>query len=337
MNVAYTASGAFVGWVHDRFGSATVRAWYGGASLPRLTGSSWAELERDWHTELDRILLPDAARAQARAYFDHPAVFGRRCPHVVDGCKARGARLLSASDYTGAIEAYQEVLRLDPHDAGARLAIARAQLRSGAVAEGKEALHRLADDTSAPRVSRDRALEDSLDLALAEGDAERAAGGYTELLTRTVDEDQLRNLELKRASAKDERARRALVKLLIGGPGRVPNRLLAIEELRAWVDTPPVDGTPLYLLGRQFFGEGQLEEARDRLEGALAAPIVVPRVRIEAERLRLLVACNLGERDAARRAFEAYAAHPEVSSARREGARSLLERCFGVAPRGALP
>jgi tetratricopeptide (TPR) repeat protein len=335
--VAYAASGAFVGWVHDRFGSATVRAWYGGTPLPLLARVSWAQLEEDWHRELDRIALPEAARAEARAQFDHPALFGRRCPHVIDGCKAQAARLSAASDYSGAIGAYEKVLELDPHDDGSRLAIARLRLRTGAENDGKAGLERVAGDPGTSRAVRDRAFEDLMDLALATGDVERAEHGYAQLLGRTVDEDARRTLDVKIAAARDERGRRAVVTLLIGGPGRSPDRMLAIELLRLWADTPPVDGLPYYLLGRQYFGAGQLDEARDRLDRALAAPIAVPRVRVEADRLRLLVACSLGERDAAQRAYENYAAHPEVSLARREGAKSLLERCAGSAMATRVP
>ena len=64
-STAYTVSGAFVGWIHDRYGAAAVRAWYGGGALAEITGVPWAELERAWQGELDAITLPDAARAQA--------------------------------------------------------------------------------------------------------------------------------------------------------------------------------------------------------------------------------------------------------------------------------
>jgi len=40
-------------------------------------------------------------RAQAKARFDRPAIFGRRCPHAIDACKARAERRswLAARDY----------------------------------------------------------------------------------------------------------------------------------------------------------------------------------------------------------------------------------------------
>jgi hypothetical protein len=336
MSVAYTVSGAFVGWIHDGYGPATVRAWYGGTPLPSLTGASWAQLEHAWHDGLDRIVLREAALVQARAKFEHPAVFGRRCPHTIDACEARAARLSASSDYGGALAAYAEVLALDPDDIGVAIAMAKVRARAGAPGEAKDALARISGDVHVSRALRDRALEDLMDLELAHGDPARAADGYTDLLSRTVDEDRLRTLDIKIAAARDERGRRVVVSLLIGVGARPPDRVLAAELLRGWADTPPSDGLPWYLLGRQSLGEGLLEEAKDRLDRALAEPIAVPRVRVEAERLRLVLACSLGDPEGARQAFKTYAAHPEVSVSRREGARALLERCTGAQdlPRG---
>ena len=227
MSLAYTASGAFVGWVHDKYGAGAIRAWYGGGALPQLTGASWAHLEHDWHDELDRIVLREAALAQARANFDHPAVFGRRCPHTIDGCKARAARLSASSDYLGALEAYARLLKLDPNDTGGAIAMAKLRGWVGALREAKEELARIAGNPQTPRALRDRALEEGMDLELADGNPARAAEGYTDLLTRTVDEDRLRTLDIKIAAARDPRARTAVVALLIGVRGRPPDRVLA--------------------------------------------------------------------------------------------------------------
>jgi tetratricopeptide (TPR) repeat protein len=331
--VAYTVSGAFVGWVHDRFGAAAVRAWYGGRPLPEVTGVLWADLEREWHADLDQVTLPEAARAQAKARFSRPALFARRCPHVVDGCKERANHLAASGDHGGAIAAFEQVLALDPHDDGARIAIARNRIKDGAIAEGRAELERLVASAAVPRHLRDRALEELADLALAAGEGEAAAARYRELQSRTVDEDVLRTLDVKIAAAGDERARPAVVALLVGTGGRPPDRAAAMELLRDWAVAPAqdggaADGLSWYLLGRQHFTAGQLDEARIRLDRALAASIRMGRVRTEAERLRMVIACALGDGAGAARFYAMYAAHPEIGEARREGARALLGRCY---------
>jgi tetratricopeptide (TPR) repeat protein len=324
--VAYTVSGAFVAWIHDGFGADAVRAWYGGRPLPEITGVPWAELEQRWHADLDTETLPEAARATAKARFDRPAIFGRRCPHVVDGCRARAERLRNSGDFERAVAAFDEVLVFDPHDDNTRLAIARTRLREGRGAEGRAELDRLAGDAHVARHTRDRALEDLADLALAAGRGDEAAAAYGEIERRTLDEDARRNLDVKIAAAGDASLRPAVVALLIGREERGPDRNLAMELLREAAVTHD-EGLPWYLIGRQYWNAGQLDEATERLDRALAAPIGVARAKIEAERLRMVIACASGDSPGALRFFEAYTVHPEVSEARRGAARALVERC----------
>ncbi|WP_437933202.1 hypothetical protein [Sorangium sp. So ce341] len=345
-STAYTVSGAFVGHVRATYGPAAVRAWYGGKPLPELTGASWAEMERAWHAELDALSLPDAARAQAKARFDRPAVFERRCPHVVDACAQKAEQLRARGDHEGAIAEYRRVLALDQSPA-TRVAVAETRLASdapGSRAEGVRELETLAGDASVPRHLRDRAAERLGDVALSAGDRERAVAWYQEVAGRLVDEDRLRTLDVKIAAAHDDRARAAVVELLIGTRGGAPDRFRAAELLGAWAAQAPGDGLPSYLLGRQYLNDGRFDEAADRLDRALGAHLPIQRVWIEAERLRLVAACGVGDAETARRMFAQYAAHegaagagPAVSQERRDAALRLLERCDRAAPRPAAP
>jgi tetratricopeptide (TPR) repeat protein len=335
-SVAYTASGAFVGWVHDRFGADVVRAWYGGRALSELTGASWPDLEKRWRDDLGAVALPSAARGVAKARFDRPGVFGRRCPHVVDACRARADQLRAAGDFEGAITAFEEMLSLDPHDDGTRIAIARTELRQKAhAADGRAGLSSIAEDNSVARHLRDRAIEDLADLALAEGSPEsreEAVARYTEVASRTLDEDARRTLDIKSAAASEESLRPSVVALLIGQGGRGPDRAMAMELLGAVTVAHTDDGVPWYLLARQYVNGASFDEANRRLDRALALPIKLPRVRLEAERLRMLGACATGDTPTALRYFALYAAHPEVSASRKGAARALVERCTGAAP-----
>jgi tetratricopeptide (TPR) repeat protein len=353
--VAYTVSGAFVGWIHQRFGADAVRAWYGGRPLPEVTGVPWADLEQRWHDDLDRQALPEAARATGKARFDRPAIFGRRCPHVVDGCRARGERLRGGGDYEGAVAAFDEVLALDPHDDGTRISIARTRVREGHEAEAAAALTGLADDPKVARHVRDRALEELGDLALANydggltrgqpalpppnppvlpdrGSGDEAAARYAEVMSRTLDEDALRNLAIKVEAAKNARLRPAVVALLVGHGERGPDRNLAMELLSQAASAEPPSGLAHYLIARQYFNAGQYEEAADRLDHALRERIEVERARVEAERLRMVIACALGDAGGAGRFFAEYAGEPSLSESRRGAARALVERCTGSPP-----
>jgi hypothetical protein len=325
--VAYTVSGAFVEWIHDKYGPDAIRAWYGGRSIEAVTGTSFAELERSWRDDLDRVELPEAARAQAKARFDRPAIFGRRCPHVVDACRVRADQLKNGSDFDGAIAVYREMTALDPHDEGLRVAIAKTDLRAGRIDEGLGALARIAEDSAVPRHVRDRAIEELADRALAAGKTAEAEARYQDLLARTVEEDALRTLEVKIAAARDERLRPGVVAMLVGTPARGPDRVIATELLSALAADPESDGIPLYMIGRHYVTNGLWDEGEARLDRALARPIPIPRVRVEAERLRLVVACAKGDAAGAASFFAKYAAHPEVSQARRRAAALLVARC----------
>lgn len=332
-STAYTVSGAFVTYVHDHHGAEAVRAWYGGRPLPEITGASWQEMERAWHADLDAVALPEAARVQAQARFDRPAIFGRRCPRVVDACRREAERLRARGDLAGALMEYQRIVELDQTPA-VRLEAARLKLdaEEAGAAPGADALpelQKLAGNEEIPRHVRDKALEEMADAALAAGDGERAAGWYREVASRAVDEDKLRTLDVKIAAAGDERVRPAIVEQLIGTGGRGPDPVRAAELLGAWAATSPTDGLPMYLLARRYLGDGRFAEAAERLDRALAAEIALPRVRTEAERLRLVAACGLGDRGTAERMLAAYTARG-VSEARRDTARRLLERCGAV-------
>ncbi len=358
---AYTVSGAFVGYVKERFGAKVIQGWYGGKDLPELTGVSWAQLEQEWHASLASIELPEAARAVAKARFGRPGIFGRRCPHVVDGCREQAERLRGSGDEEGAIAKYRRALSLDPNDKSLEIAIARARIRMGKVDEGTLAIEAIAQSPELPRFLRDRALEELGDLDLGAGRGESAIARYREVMERTVDEDQLRTLEVKILAAQDARVRPAVVALLIGVSGRPPDKLLATELLGGWEarlpdpgarsaeyvqDLPPVlpraleapvalaDGLPLYLIGRQLVNAGNYPEAADRLDRAITFGFSLSRVRVEAHRLRLVTACAQGDAAAALRSYRVYVSLPGVGEARRDAARSLVERCVGKSPEG---
>lgn len=336
-STAYTASGAFVGWVKDNYGADALRAWYGGRDLDAVTGAPWSALEQAWHGDLDQVVLPEAAKAQAKARFDRPAIFGRRCPHVVDACKQQAEALRGAGDDIGAIQKYQAALVLDPKDGQTQVAIAMSTIQQGKTEEGTRELERIVADEATPRHVRDRALEHLADLALTVGDLEKAIAGYREVMTRLVDEDQLRTLEVKIAAASDVQARGAVVALLIGSRGRGPEKIRAAELLGAWSRAEPDDGLPQYLLARHYFNAGEFDDAADRLDRALTKKLGIMRVRVEAERLRVVTACALGDAATARKFFAGYTARTSVMPARREGMRGLVERCSGAPVAGSDP
>jgi tetratricopeptide (TPR) repeat protein len=327
--VAYTASGAFVIFIQEKYGANVLRAWYGGASLPEITKTSWRDLEQAFHQDLMLVELPDAAMAQARARFQRPGLFSRRCPHVVDGCRKRAEEQRARGDDEGAMETFSQWLDLDPGDASARVAEAKTLLRLGQTQKARTTLEEIVKLEAFPRSVRDGALEELGDLALEAGDTDRAMEHYREVMSRSLDENVLRTLDVKIEAAKNPRARRPIVELLIGHGGRGPDKVRAAEALGGWAAEKPADGLPEYLLARSFISTGQFDEAAERLERAINTGLPIPRVAAEALRLRLVVACALGNTSGVEKWVGEYLARSDVFMARRQAMAKFASRCTG--------
>lgn len=327
---SYTVAGAFVGFVHDEYGAEVVRRWYAGEPLDVLTGRSLSELEASFHDYLRGLSISEHASAIAKARFDRPSIFGRRCPHEVDKLRDEAGSALASGDLVLAKSAYDELLRLDPKDIRARFSLATCHLREGDGEAAGTELRKLAEDESLPRLHRDRALENLADLALQSGDLERAQVLYRELVARTLDEDRKRTLEVKLHAIENPKAREAIVAYLLGTPQRGVDPVEAASALGAWTVREPDDGLPEYLLARNFWNRGLYREAALRLDRALEKDIAIDSVRKETWRLRLIAACALEDREGVERAFAGWQKEAgDEGGARAHGVRRLYERCGG--------
>ena len=328
---SYTVAGSFVRFVKAKFGSATVRAWYGGGALADLTHASWDTLEADWRATLAKLKVPEPAEAVARARFDRPALWGRRCPHTVDLFRKEAERAMERGDYLQARRTYEELLQLDPRDDAAKLSIAGCLLRRDERQEARKLLAAIFADEGASRLAQNRALSQLADLDLESGDYDRAAQRYGQLASRSFDEDTLRTIEVKVGALSDPRARRAITAFLVGSPERGVDAMSAGALLGSWAAEDPTDGLPEYLLGKDLSNRGYYPEAAERLDRALAKRLPPGRVLREALRQRMIVACAMGDAPAARKAYDIWVDKGrEPFTARREGLQRLLERCTGV-------
>ncbi len=103
---SYTVAGAFVAWVTERWGAGVLHAWYAGESLERLTLRPWDDLDAEFRAALRTLELPAGASAYARARFDRPSVWSRRCPHMVDLVDQHGDACRNEGRFALAQEAY---------------------------------------------------------------------------------------------------------------------------------------------------------------------------------------------------------------------------------------
>jgi tetratricopeptide (TPR) repeat protein len=323
---AYTVAGAFVEWLHRTHGAEVVRRWYGGGALRELTGKDLGELDQAFRASLASVAVSPRAMHTAKARFDRPAIFGRSCPHVVDRLEQEAGAHLNMNDAVGCRERYQAALELDPGHVRSRIGLGTCELRAGDVGRAVERFREVSADPAVPRLFQVSALEAIADQDLAAGRVDAAVKRYAEIEAVLVDEDRLRTLEVKRG-LRGDLGRRAVVSLLIGENALGPSWDVAAARLGEWSAADPSQGLADYLLGRNLHLRGRWNEAAESLERGIQRGISTPLVRRESLKMRMVVACALEDRGAARTAYQRYLAEPELSAARRLGIERFAERC----------
>jgi tetratricopeptide (TPR) repeat protein len=326
---SYTVAGAFVGWVMDTWGTGVVQRWYGGASLEKLAGQSWQGLDKRFHEALASLPMPPEAMTYARARFERPSVWARKCPHIVDALDRDADRCRDEHRYDRALGTYAEVLRRDPHDWHARFERARIEAWYGDRAGGDDELMKLARSEHAPRSWRDRAEETIADLDFVEGRADAAAHAYKVIAEHTLDEDAARTLEVKALSAIDPEARRAVGALLLGQPGRPPDAWIGALDLGLWLGEEQ-PALAQYLAGKNLARRSEWTQAAEWLDRALAAGVPTQRIARELLRERTVCACALNDRATLGVLEEAVAAQDSPfagSRGRRQWLLALITRC----------
>jgi hypothetical protein len=327
-STGYTVAGAVVDWLRTRYGPAALRAWYGGAPVESaFGGASLAALARELDAELDRVEISDRLREVARARFDRPAIFGRRCPHVVDELLGTAGYAFEAFDVEKAETVYTDALSLDPSNFNARLGLAACAERAGPEAAAEARYRALADDPALSRVQRSAVLERLADRALLDGRDGDATRLYDEAEAYAFDEHRARTIAVKRLAAAEQRGRSALVALLLGDPQLGSDLPLAMSELGEWSAAVPEDGLADYLIGKNLYNRARWNDARVRLEEALKRNVVLPSVRREALRTLVFAACASGVLQSADRALSEYLADPALSLARKNGMQRIASSC----------
>jgi hypothetical protein len=321
---SYTTAGAFVGWVLGRWGAPVVRSWYGGGSLEQLTGEGWPSLEGDFHAWLRSLAMPPQASAYAKARFERPSVWARRCPHVVDALDRDADRCRDEHRYARAVALYDQALALDPHDWHAFLSRAKVETYPLDNARGREDVGRLVRDRDAPRTWRDRAQEALADDDLARGDATKAEEQYRALAATVLDEDVARTLEVKALAAASPRAREAIVDLLLGRRDAWIGAL-SLGEWAGETREPLAE----YLVGKNLAVHEDYARAATWLDRVSAAP--TPRVERELLRERAVCACAMNDADGLMRVERAVRADgspfEESAGGRREWLLRFIARC----------
>lgn len=330
-STAYTVAGAFVHWLGETHGKKALRGWYAGQSLLGLTQKTLPDLEKDFLAALDAMKLPKAALETARARFDRPALFGRRCPHQVDVLYGQARAQLGAHDTTSARETYKHILELDPTYFGARVGLPACAQSEGDLKAAEQGFEALAADESLHPLWRLHALERAADAKVLAGDLTGAHADYEKVAAGLFDEDARRQVEVKLwldpKLPADNLGRRAIVALLLGDPVLGSDWAISGAELGRWSEADGKLGIADYLLGKNYFQRGRWEEGARELDVALARKLPLPLVQREALRVRIYAACALGQKARAKEALAQFEKTDGTTEHQRDSLERLVQRC----------
>jgi len=326
---SYTLAGAFITWIGQTWGMETVRSWYGGGDIGALTGKKWPELETAFRDYLKTVPLPVEAESFAKAKFNRPGIFGRKCPHVVDAIRHEADVCRDTQRFNDAIRLYTEALAKDSLDYQSRHSKAVTERRHTDKEKGRQDLESYAARNDVPRTWRDRADEALADADFIEGNLDRARMRYEALASRTVDEDQARTLEVKKLATEDRAAGEAIKSLLLGDEKHPADIFVAGVALGGLNNTSPLAN---YLIGRNFVQRGFYEKGAAALDDALAQGMLpTARVTRETIRQRAIAACALSDRAALDRMKARIEGGDDpfkgASGGRRESTLRLINRC----------
>lgn len=287
---SYAAAGSFVDFIHQEYGSRTLRRWYGGDDLPLLTGKTWGDLEVTWHRHLEAVEVPTAVLELSKPRFSRPGVFERRCPHAVDRAVDGASR--SCGTRAHLAEMYiRRAVELDPLKSDLELMLPECTYAAGDT-HGSLVLLRqgIENESRYSSQARKGALDFEGNVNFQLGNLMEARNSYEAALSLTFGRDERRQLEVKLWSLGQPREIREVVRGLLAPSADEP--MDASVALGRWFSLTPQRSMPAYLLLKQALRQGHLSEARHFSDEIQIAELPLPSVRREALRDRVLLACQ---------------------------------------------
>lgn len=330
-STAYTVAGSFVSYLLATGKGDAVRQWYGGATFQSAFGMSFGAAEQAWLRSLDDAPLPPEAFAVAKARFDRPAIWGRRCPHVVEKLRDEAEECRDDGDYARADDKLRLLLSLDEADPAARVERAKLASKRGDDAAMRSMLQEIIGDARVSTTWRNRAREALGDDDLRHGRLDAARGFYDAARGEVLDDDWARTLDVKSWITTSSERAALFGRLLVGKSDGKDETLPATIALARFLEkTTDADDLALarYLIARRLIEAHAYDEA-DALLAAIddaALARITPRLVRESARLWIVIAC-MTDKTKVDAALARYLAAPPANAGRREGVERLAKRC----------
>jgi tetratricopeptide (TPR) repeat protein len=294
-----------------------VRRVYGNAGFAAAFGKPLPDLEAEWSSFLDGVVVPAELRHSAEARFHAEGILGRRCAREVAGVEAGAALAARAGRAADAAALWRRAAALSGDPADLRAAgesLRRAGDLGAAAAAWKGALDLAGTGRSALRAAL---LADLGDLAWREGDAAAAAASYRSALALDPERPESRLLAAKLAALADPALADATGPWLLGAG----DPAVALARV-ARSDAP----LAAYLLGRALLSRGAPRHAVPPLVRAAAGPLPGAAFALEARRMLAEARCACGEWDLGLAGFSSLAREADRDADRMRAA-AAARRC----------
>ncbi len=253
---AYVTAGAFVRYLHQRFGAARLKVLYQQGDFDNVYALSLSQLAVDFEKELDSLQLDESAVNAAFARFSRGSLFDRSCAREAAALEAS----LAVSSPLESVEVQRALTQLQPNEASHVWTLASALNRLGGASEAQALLQSLLIRSEGASQTKAETLLQLAEFASDEQAQQQTLAAVLALepsapLTRTA-AVRLAGLRLpalqKRAVASYFR------------DSEVVSVLMLSEALRDF----PTETTVAYLLGRRLFQGAAFERALAPLKTA---------------------------------------------------------------------
>lgn len=311
---AYMAAGSLV---HFLMATRGMEAFLGAYRTGRI--SDLDQLQSEWRRYLEEVPVTPAERGIAEVALAQPSIFSAVCPHTLAALRTDLSADRAAHDDPRVLETCEEILQIEPSEAGARAALIGALARSGRREEARAQLDTLRTDPSTPQPSIAAALESYADASWTAGNLEDAAQAYDELLAMPQTDDRARQSEVKRLGLAASPAERDLIYQILVDRASSPVVVYLAQQLSELRR----DGLGLYLQARQLMGSHRFALALPPIEKVKRLGLPTRRLSQELTRMLGIAAFAVGDY---RESAEAWVEHGRISRAAHAESVRWLER-----------
>ena len=306
--LSYEASGSFVRYVRDTWGTGALAKWYGGAGFEDAAGVSEKQAAAKWRQFIAGLDVAPQLISDVKRLYGAPSIFERTCPHAVANLYEEAGTCAGRGDIGGVLEAFS---RIEHMDGKSRIHVLRRIrfITRACMATGSD-LTQLLEEA---QLKKDRPLDIfSLagDIAWAAGNNQMASGYFSAALEHAGSDYDRRLLAIKKwAAGTEEGLSRSFRNYFVCSRDDYPKTPLSqAAGLLDIIEMHPHLAVTYYLFGRVMLGEGRPETAASTIDKALRIHEmndVGPLPRTEA--LLVLAECSLRLEDGREKALQAMA------------------------------